>query len=91
LPKLAADLVPKKVDVIFAQSSTAVEPARQATKMIPSVFAFHADPRGDQACGKLALSTTLERNPEAPLFMIQLGLLLRAETMLGASLLCCKD
>src|SRR4029077_20198062 len=32
------------VDIIFAPSSTMVEPARQATKTIPIVFAFHADP-----------------------------------------------
>src|SRR5262249_38138050 len=31
LPELAADLVRRKVDVIFAISSTMVEPARQAT------------------------------------------------------------
>jgi putative ABC transport system substrate-binding protein len=35
-----------KVDVIFAQSSTMVEPASQATKTIPIVFAVHADPVG---------------------------------------------
>ena len=34
------------VDVIFAPSSTMVEPARQATKTIPIVFANHADPIG---------------------------------------------
>jgi len=32
--------------VIFALSSTEVEPARQATKTIPIVFATHADPIG---------------------------------------------
>jgi len=32
--------------VIFAPSSTMVEPARQATKTIPIVFANHADPIG---------------------------------------------
>jgi putative tryptophan/tyrosine transport system substrate-binding protein len=46
LPELAADLVRLKVDVIFAQSSTMVEPARQATRTIPIVFATHADPVG---------------------------------------------
>jgi ABC-type uncharacterized transport system substrate-binding protein len=35
-----------KVDIIFASSSTFVEPARQATKTIPIVFATHADPIG---------------------------------------------
>jgi putative tryptophan/tyrosine transport system substrate-binding protein len=46
LPELAAELVRMKVDVIFASSSTMVEPARQATKTIPIVFATHADPVG---------------------------------------------
>jgi putative tryptophan/tyrosine transport system substrate-binding protein len=46
LHQLAADLVRMKVDVIFAMSSTEVEPARQATKTIPIVFATHADPVG---------------------------------------------
>jgi putative ABC transport system substrate-binding protein len=46
LPKLAADLVGMNVDVIFAPSSIQVEPARQATKTIPIVFASHADPVG---------------------------------------------
>jgi putative tryptophan/tyrosine transport system substrate-binding protein len=35
-----------KVDVIFASSSTEVEPARRATGTIPIVFAVHADPVG---------------------------------------------
>src|SRR5437764_8403809 len=34
------------VDVIFAPSSMMVEPAREATKTIPIVFAQHADPVG---------------------------------------------
>jgi putative ABC transport system substrate-binding protein len=46
LPELAAELVRMNVDVIFASSSTMVEPARQATKTIPIVFATHADPVG---------------------------------------------
>jgi ABC-type uncharacterized transport system substrate-binding protein len=46
LPDLAADLVRRNVDVIFAISSTMVEPARQATSTIPIVFATHADPVG---------------------------------------------
>jgi ABC-type uncharacterized transport system substrate-binding protein len=41
LPELAAELVRMNVDVIFAPSSTQVEPARQATKTIPIVFAVH--------------------------------------------------
>jgi putative ABC transport system substrate-binding protein len=46
LPELAAELVRMNVDIIFAPSSTMVEPARQATKTIPIVFANHADPIG---------------------------------------------
>jgi putative ABC transport system substrate-binding protein len=46
LPELAAELVRTNVDVILALSSTYVEPARQATKTIPIVFAIHADPVG---------------------------------------------
>jgi putative tryptophan/tyrosine transport system substrate-binding protein len=46
LPALAAELVRMKVDVIFASSSTLVEPARQATQTIPIVFSNHADPVG---------------------------------------------
>jgi putative tryptophan/tyrosine transport system substrate-binding protein len=46
LAGLAAELVRMNVDVIFAQSSTTVEAARQATKRIPIVFAIHADPVG---------------------------------------------
>jgi len=46
MPKHAAELVGTNVDVIFAGSSTLVAPARQATKVIPIVFATHADPVG---------------------------------------------
>jgi putative ABC transport system substrate-binding protein len=46
LPRLAAELVTINVDVIFAQNSTYVEAARQATSKIPIVFAAHADPVG---------------------------------------------
>ena len=46
LRNLAAELVAMNVDVIFAQASTFVEPARHATKTIPIVFASHADPVG---------------------------------------------
>jgi hypothetical protein len=45
-PELAAELVRMNVDVIFALSSIEVEAARRATKTIPIVFAFHADPLG---------------------------------------------
>jgi putative tryptophan/tyrosine transport system substrate-binding protein len=46
LPGLAAELVRRNVNAIFAPSSTEVEPARQATHTIPIVFSFHADPVG---------------------------------------------
>jgi len=46
LPEMAAELVRMKVDIILVSSSTYVEPARQATKTIPIVFALHADPVG---------------------------------------------
>ena len=46
LARLATEFVRINVDIIFAQSSTMVEPARQATKTIPIVFATHADPVG---------------------------------------------
>jgi putative ABC transport system substrate-binding protein len=46
IPQLAALLVRMNVDLIFAPVSTFVEPARQATKTIPIVFASHADPVG---------------------------------------------
>jgi putative ABC transport system substrate-binding protein len=46
LPELAAELVHMNVAVIFAPSSTMVEPARRATKTIPIVFSNHADPIG---------------------------------------------
>ena len=42
----ATELARMKVDVIFASSSTEVEPARRATSTIPIVFATHADPVG---------------------------------------------
>jgi len=46
MPKHAAELVRLNVDVIFAAASTYVAAARQATKVIPIVFAIHADPVG---------------------------------------------
>jgi putative tryptophan/tyrosine transport system substrate-binding protein len=46
LPLLVAELVRRKVDIIFAMSSTEVEPTRRATSTIPVVFATHADPVG---------------------------------------------
>ena len=46
LPEFAAELARMNVNVIFAQSSTTVEAARNATHTIPIVFAVHADPVG---------------------------------------------
>jgi len=46
LHELAGELAHSNVDIIFATSSTEVEPARQVTKTIPIVFATHADPVG---------------------------------------------
>jgi putative tryptophan/tyrosine transport system substrate-binding protein len=46
LPELVAELVQIKVDIIFAPSSTFVEPARKATQTTPIVFALDADPVG---------------------------------------------
>src|ERR1700761_5804375 len=43
---LANELVRMNVDIIFAPASTQVDPAREATKTIPIVFAQHADPVG---------------------------------------------
>jgi putative ABC transport system substrate-binding protein len=54
LPELAAELVRMNVDVIFANTSTLVEAARQATKTIPIVFANHADPVGTGHVASLA-------------------------------------
>jgi putative ABC transport system substrate-binding protein len=50
----AAELARMKVDVIFASSSTEVEPARRATSTIPIVFAVHADPVGAGHVSSLA-------------------------------------
>jgi putative ABC transport system substrate-binding protein len=54
MPELAAELVRMNVDVIFAPASTQVEPARQATRTIPIVFAQHADPVGTGHVATLA-------------------------------------
>ena len=53
LPGLAAELVGLKVDVIFAINSTAAQAALKATKTIPIVFTWVADP--------LSLVTNLAR------------------------------
>lgn len=44
LPKLAADLVALKVDVIFAASAPVIHAAKNATKTTPIVFEMLADP-----------------------------------------------
>lgn len=46
MPELAADLVRRGVDVIFAQTSTETAAALEATRTVPIVFAGHADPVG---------------------------------------------
>jgi putative ABC transport system substrate-binding protein len=51
---LANELVRSNVDIIFAPASRQVEPARQATKTIPIVFAQHADPVGTGHVASLA-------------------------------------
>ena len=53
LPVLAAELVGLKVDIIFAINSTAAQAALNATKTIPVVFTWVADP--------LSLVTNLAR------------------------------
>jgi len=54
LPKLAADLVRLKVDLILARASTFVQAARAATSSIPIVFVAHADPVGAGHVASLA-------------------------------------
>jgi putative ABC transport system substrate-binding protein len=54
LPEFADELVRLKVDLILAQSSTYVEPARRATSTIPIVFGLHADPVGTGHVASLA-------------------------------------
>src|SRR5258708_7569403 len=50
----AQELAALKVDVIFANSSTQVEAARQATSVIRIVFATHNDPVGSGHVASLA-------------------------------------
>lgn len=53
-PRLAADLVRLKVDVIFAGTTPAALAARDATITIPIVFAIVADPIGVKLVSSLA-------------------------------------
>jgi hypothetical protein len=63
LPALAAELVRMNVDVIFAPSSTMVEPASKATKTIPIVFSNHADPIGTGQCGNSSAAGRQHHRP----------------------------
>ena len=54
LPMLAISLINRKVDVIVAVSSAAVQAAKQATTVIPIVMVGPADPVGDGFIASLA-------------------------------------
>ena len=54
LPRLAAELVRLKVDVIVANGEAAVRAAREATSTIPIVMASHPDPVGSGVISSLA-------------------------------------
>jgi putative ABC transport system substrate-binding protein len=54
LPELAAQLVRLKVDVIVAAPTSAIRAAQHATKTIPIVMAFAADPVGEHFVAGLA-------------------------------------
>ena len=54
LRELATELVLSNVELIFGTSSTEVGAARQATTIIPIVFATHADPVGTGHVASLA-------------------------------------
>src|SRR5262249_45295629 len=54
LPKLAADLVERKVDVIVADVTFATQAAKRATPTIPIVMAVVADPLGSGPVPNLA-------------------------------------
>ena len=54
LPGLAAELVRRKVDIIFAVGSTAVRAAKKATSAIPILFVGSTDPVADGLVDSLA-------------------------------------
>ena len=54
VPKLASDLVSRKVDVIVVDSTVAARSAKQATSTIPIVMALVADPIGSGLVDNLA-------------------------------------
>ena len=54
LPKLAAELVQMKVDVIFSPSSLPAQAAKEATSTLPIVFATVGDPVGNGLVASLA-------------------------------------
>jgi putative ABC transport system substrate-binding protein len=54
LPDLAAELARPKVDVIVTSVTPAVRAVQQATRTIPVVMAFSADPVGDRFVANLA-------------------------------------
>ena len=71
LPALAAELVRAKVDVILAESSFAVEAAREATKTIPIVMTGVGNPVGSGFV-KASLSRA-ETSPASPTFQSRLA------------------
>ena len=54
LPRLAAELVERKVDVIVADITVATQEAKRATSTIPIVMAVVADPVGSRLVSNLA-------------------------------------
>jgi putative ABC transport system substrate-binding protein len=54
LPALAADLVQRKVDIIFADTTLATRAVKDATSSIPTVFALPGDPVGSGLVASLA-------------------------------------
>ena len=54
LPGLAAELIRLKVDLFVASATSAVRAAQQASRTIPVVMAFSADPVGEKLVASLA-------------------------------------